>query len=124
MGAWGVGVFDDDAACDARDTLYDCYRAGQSARKATDAVLEELAEMIEDEEEGPVVILALAAAQWSAGRLDSRIKKRALKIIEQGIDFRWEDSDRREQRRVVLQELAAQLHRPSPPTKPIAELES
>jgi hypothetical protein len=66
-------------------------------------------DMMEDEEDGPVVILALAAAQWEAGRLDARIKKGALKIIEKGIDFRWQDSDRQEERRVVLKELAAKL---------------
>jgi hypothetical protein len=31
-----------------------------------------------------VVILALAAAQWEAGRLNLQIKNRALKIIEDG----------------------------------------
>jgi hypothetical protein len=79
--------------------------------------------MMEDEEDGPVVILALAAAQWEAGRLDARIKKRALKIIEQGVDFGWQDSEHQEQRRVVLTELAAKLHRRPPAPKPVAELE-
>lgn len=35
-----------------------------------------------------MVILALAAAHWEAGRLDLQIKKRALKIIEDG-GSRW-----------------------------------
>jgi hypothetical protein len=122
MGAWGVGIFDDDVACDARIALYDLFRDGQSAKEATAAVLEDLRDMMEDVEDGPVVILALAAAQWEAGRLDSRIKKQALKIIEQGVDFRWQDSEHREQRRVVLEELAAKLKRRPPAPKPVAEL--
>jgi hypothetical protein len=121
MGAWGVGIFDDDVACDARIALYDLFRSGQAAREATDAVLEDLQDMMEDEEDGPVVTLALAAAQWEAGRLDSRIKKRALKIIEQGVDFRWQDSEHSEQRRAVLKELAAKLNGPTPAPKPVAE---
>ena len=48
--------------------------------------------MIEDEEGGPVVILALAAAQWAARAIGFPDQEAVLKIIEQGIDFRWEDS--------------------------------
>jgi hypothetical protein len=123
MGAWGVGIFDDDVACDARIALYDLFRDGRSAKEAADAVLADLGDMLGDEEDGPVVILALAAAGWEAGRLDARIKKRALKIIEQGIDFRWQDSERQEERRVVLTQLAAKLHRRPPAPRPAAELE-
>src|SRR4051812_31713266 len=112
MGAWGVGIFDDDVACDARNALYDLLREGHAVKEATDMVLEELSEMLEDEEDGPVVILALAAAQWEVGRLDPRIKKRALKIIDRGVDFRWADnSEHRDHRRTVLEELAAELNR-------------
>jgi hypothetical protein len=123
MGAWGVGIFDDDVACDARIALYDLFRNGQSAKDATEAVVVDFSDMLEDAEDGPVVILALAAAEWEAGRLDPRIKKRALKIIELGVDFRWRDSAQREQRRAVLEELAAKLKRRPPPPKPVEQLE-
>src|SRR5262245_4761354 len=117
MGAWGVGIFDDDVACDVRLALYDLLRAGQSPTEATDAVLADLADMLADEEDGPVALLALAAAQWEAGRLDPRIKRRALKIIAQGVDFRWQDSAQREQRRAELAELATKLNQPPPSPK-------
>jgi benzoyl-CoA reductase/2-hydroxyglutaryl-CoA dehydratase subunit BcrC/BadD/HgdB len=123
MGAWGVGIFDDDVACDARNALYDLFRDGQSVSEATDAVIQDLSDMMEDEEDGPVIILALAAAQWEAGRLDERIKKQALNIIEQGVDLRWQDSEQSEKRREVLGELAAKLNRRPPKAKPVAELE-
>ena len=123
MGASGVGIFDDDVACDVRIALYDRFRAGESSESASDAVLEDFSDAIEDEEDGPVVILALAAAQWEAGRLDSRIKKRALRIIERGADFRWDVDEYREQRIAVLNDLAAMLNRVAPPPKPINELE-
>lgn len=122
MGAWGVGIFDDDAACDARDTMLDQFRAGLSVKAATDAALEDLAEMMDDEEEGSIAILALASFQWDAGRLDKRIKNRALKIITDGVDFRWQDTEFREQRQAVLAELATKLNTPTPPAVPLDKL--
>jgi hypothetical protein len=77
MGAWGVGIFDDDVACDARAAMLDRFRAGSSVEAATDAVLADLADFLEDEEDAPVVLLALAATQWEVGRLDKRVKGRA-----------------------------------------------
>jgi hypothetical protein len=122
MGAWGVGIFDDDVACDARIAMLDQFRAGLPAKVATDAVLEDLADFLEDEEDGPVVLLALAAVQWDAGRLDARVKRRALKVIAGGVDFRWQDSEFAEQRRAVLAELGAKLSAPPPPAVPVGQL--
>jgi Domain of unknown function (DUF4259) len=123
MGAWGVGIFDDDVACDARMAMHDQFRARNSVREATDAVLDDLAAFLEDEEDGPVVILALAATQWDAGRLDKRIKRRALKIIAEGIDFRWQDSEYREQRQAALEQLGIKLNSSPPPAKPLTDLD-
>lgn len=123
MGAWGVGIFEDDVACDTRIALYDRFRDGDSAGEATDAVLDDFSEAMEDEEDGQVIILALAAAQWEAGRLDPRIRKRALAIIDEGVDFRWQDSEYAGQRRAVLTELGARLVREPPPPRPVEELE-
>jgi hypothetical protein len=123
MGAWGVEIFEDDVACDTRLAIYDLFQQGMSVKDATDAVLDDLGDMLADEEDGPVVILALAAAQWEAGRLDPRIKKRALKIIEQGVDFRWRDNDEfQEKRRQVLQALGAKLQSPPPAPRALEEL--
>jgi hypothetical protein len=124
MGAWGVEIFEDDVACDTRIALYDLFRQGRSTAEATNAVLEDLADMLEDVEDGPVVILALAAAQWEAGRLEPQIKERALKIIEQGVDFRWQCEDEcRDQRREVLLALGEKLKGPPPPPRSLEDLE-
>lgn len=113
MGAWGLGIFEDDVALDARDAIYDRFRAGLSVRAATDAALEELAEMLEDEEVAPIV---------DAGRLDKRVKARALKIVAGGPDLRWQDDELAEQRRAVLTELGAKLSSPPPHAVPLGEL--
>lgn len=122
MGAMGVGIFDDDVACDARAAMLDQFRAGLSVGAATDAVLEDLADFLEDAEDGPVVSLALASVQWDAGRLDERVKARALKVIAGGVDMRWEDSEFAEQRRAVLAELGTRLGTPPPPAVPLDRL--
>lgn len=122
MGAHGVGIFDDDVACDARAAMLDQFRAGLSVEAATDAVLEDLADFLDDEEDGPVTIMALASTQWDAGRLDKRIKARALKLIAAGVDFRWQDTEYLDQRRAVLAELGAKLNTPPPPPVPLDQL--
>jgi hypothetical protein len=60
--------------------------------------------------------------QWDAGRLDERVKARALQVIAGGIDFRWADSEFREQRRAVLEALGVRLNSPPPPAVPMGEL--
>lgn len=122
MGAWGVGIFNDDVACDARYAMLDQFRAGLSIKAATDAALENLADFMEDEEDAPVVTLALAATQWEAGRLDKRIKRRALKVIAGGVDFRWQESAFAVQRRAVLAELGVRLNTPPPSAVPLDKL--
>lgn len=122
MGAMGVGIFDDDVACDARAAMLDQFLAGLSVKAATDAVLEDLADFLEDEDDAPVVILALASVQWDTGRLDQRIMSRAIKIIAGGVDFRWQESEFAEQRRAVLAELGAKLNTPPPSVVPLHKL--
>jgi hypothetical protein len=124
MGASGVGIFQDDVACDARQDLYDLYRDGADVREATDTTLEQMEGELDDAEDGPVVILALAAAQWEAGRLDNRILKRAMKILETGVDFRWADSEHADERLAVLRELKKKLETPPPAPISIDDLEA
>lgn len=122
MGAWGVGIFEDDVACDVRNLFYDLLREGLPLKEATDALMEEMQEELEDEEDGPVIILALAATEWEAGRLDARIKRRALKLIEAGVDFRWQDTDSKDDRFQVLQALKAKLQSAPPAPRDLEEL--
>jgi hypothetical protein len=123
MGAWSVEIFGDDAAVEARLEFHQHLRGGLSVTKATDATLKQMADYLRASDDGPVVILALAAAQWNAGRVDRRIKSRALKIIQAGVDERWVGSKLQEQRRAVLAALAARLHSPPPPKVPLEALD-
>lgn len=115
MGAWSPEVFGDDTAVDARLIFHSHLRDGLSTAKATDATLARLSDHLRASDDGPVVILALAAAQWAAGRLDRRIKSRALKLLRAGIDERWIGNRWEAERRVVLGKLLERLNRPPPP---------
>lgn len=92
MGTWGYGLFSDDTASDIRGLYRDYLLAGLSGPEATDRLLREFADdAADDDNAGAVFWLALAVTQWDLGRLEDRVKDRALAIIaaKQGLDF-WE----------------------------------
>jgi hypothetical protein len=121
MGAWGTAIFSDDDACDVRDGYRQLVTDGLTGPKATKQLLREWKEVLDDEDDGPLFWLALAAAQWQFGRLEARVKSRALKIIADGSSLgRWsEEGGARalRQRKAVLEKLGARLRSPQPPAQ-------
>lgn len=123
MGAWGVGIFDNDFALDVKGEVDRCLRAGMSVEDATDAVRAELAYHFMDEGPRPDAWLALAALQLEHGTLQDDVRGEALRIIENGEALKWwlgnnadETIEQRrrgdeliEQRRVVLAEFRERL---------------
>src|SRR4051812_17581053 len=107
MGAWGTAIFADDVACDVRDTYRQLLTEGLTGPEATNRLLRGRKEDLADEDDGPVFWLALAAAQWQCGRLEARVKTRALKTIANGSSLgRWsEEGNARDlrQRQAVLE---------------------
>ena len=81
MGVSGTAIFGDDVACDVRDAYRRLVADGFAGPKATNQLLQEWKETLADEDDGPVFWLALAATQWQCGRLEARVKTRALKTI-------------------------------------------
>lgn len=123
MGSWGTAIFSDDLASDIREGYRDLIGDGYSSQGATDALLEEFADSLHDDDEAPVFWLSLAATQWKCGRLEERVKDHAIQIIESGTDLRrWEES-RKElaKRRMVLEKLREQLLAPQPLLKNISK---
>jgi hypothetical protein len=121
MGAWGTAIFAADAACDVRDAYREFVTGGLTGPEATNRLLQEWKEDLADEDDGPLFWLALAAAQWQCGRLEARVKARALKIVADGSSLaRWsEEGNARalRQRKAVLEKLGARLRSPQPPAK-------
>lgn len=110
MGAWGSGIFDDDTALDIRDNFEEYIENGLSIIEATERILEEYRDEIEDD--GPIIYLTLASLQMDKGELQKNIKEAALDIIENGKGLEvWEESgeDELENRKNVLNQLKLKL---------------
>jgi hypothetical protein len=120
MGAWGAAIFSDDTAGDVRDAYRALLTEGYSGPKATARLLRDWNETLADEDEAPIVWLALAATQWQCGRLEGRVKTKALRIIDQGSSLRrWSEGDPRslKRRQAALERLRRQLLSPQPAPK-------
>jgi hypothetical protein len=63
MSAWGTALFLDDTAADTRDSYRDFIGDGLTGPQATDAMIKEWSEVLNDPEESSVFWLALASVQ-------------------------------------------------------------
>jgi hypothetical protein len=116
MGAWGTGLYSDDDACDVRDAFRDGIADGVPGKEVTDALLEEWAGLADDPEMGAVLWLALADTQSRLGRLEPRVRERALAAIDEAHDLRrWaEQPAHMRKRKAVLAQLRERLAGPQP----------
>jgi hypothetical protein len=110
VGTWGVGILSDDTALDVRNDWRDLLGEGLDAETATARLLVQWGQSANDPDEGPVLWLALAAAQVGTGRLTEAVRQRALFILDSGADLRrWEGSPDLKRRQAVLQRLRGQI---------------
>jgi hypothetical protein len=116
MGTWGTGLYADDTTSDVRDAWLKKLRLGVPGETAT-------AEMLKDwggADAEPLFWLALADTQWTWGRLEAHVHKRAQEVLAAGVDLeRWEGSKDRSARARVLAALGARLKKKPPPPKPV-----
>lgn len=122
MSASSVAIFGDDTACDVRDEYVDHLRYGLSGKQATTQMIADWSGELADSDDGPVFWLALAATQWKYGRLEPRVKAKALAVIRKKLDLpRWEESDPKtvKAREKVLDRLRVQLESEQPPEKKV-----
>ncbi len=115
MGTGNAGLFSDDTALDVRDEFLELLREGAEPADATRAMLESWSDAIDDNDEGPVFWLSLAATQWKCGCLQDSVKTQALEAIHNGTDIRkWTGSTSVRKRQSVLDALAEKLVSPQP----------
>jgi hypothetical protein len=124
MGTWGPRIFDDDTACDTRFEYRDLLSHGATGPQATD-------HMIQNHATGPdfggyqlTFWLALAATQSRLGRLEDRVRDKALKIIDSGEDLAaWGQPGPTflRRRRAALQRLRRRLLGPQPAPMPVKQ---
>lgn len=112
MGVWDTGIFDDDMAMDIKAEFDDAIAEGMTVKEATKQILQSFEDVLEDEDESPIVYLALAALQLEKGTIQKNIKKKALQVIESGQGLeRWKEAgdELLVQRKEILDELKSSL---------------
>ena len=114
MGAWGMGIFSNDTACDVRDMYLDFLAYGYDDLKAEGAVIEYWAPQVGGTEEEPNFWFALAATEHKYGRLSDKVHERALYYVEHNEDdlILWSGAQKRK-RHDILKKLEATLSLPA-----------
>jgi hypothetical protein len=120
LGTSGTGIFSNDLATDVRDRYRELVADGASGPDATETVLREWGRLVDDEEDGVHIWLSLAATQCQLGRLENRVRDRAIAVIDSGADLgRWEEDAPGDvaARRAALSALREKLTGPQPAVK-------
>jgi hypothetical protein len=96
-----------------RDDYRGILADGLSGPEATERLLREWRDVLNDEDERPLFWLALAATQWDCGRLEPRVRAKALETIRNGSSLgRWSeggDEGLLRRHKAVLEKLRRQL---------------
>ena len=77
-------MFANDVAANVRGAWRDAILEGAEPEDATRRLLDEFEDALADEDDAPLVWIALAAAQMETGRLQPEIRDRALSVIASG----------------------------------------
>src|SRR3954452_25285352 len=112
MGTWGAGLFSSDMARDIRDFYRERIEEGVKDAEASRLTLEKFRSYLDDAEEGPILLVALAVTQSKIGRLDPVVGGLALAAIDSGADLAtWAEENPKllPKRREVLDKARAQL---------------
>jgi hypothetical protein len=110
MGAWGPAIFSDDNASDLRDDYRGSIGAGVAGPDATDRLVKKWAPDSADAYDAATFWLALAVTQWKCGRLEERVRDRALAAIEDGSALEpWRDGKEEKKRRAALDQAGRQI---------------
>lgn len=125
MGSWITSFFDDhnEIARDVRNDYLDALRFGRTGRQATRDVLEGFQEaIIDDDAAESIMWMALTVTQWEYGRLEPRVKARALKAINRGGDVATCPPQEQQRRSKVLERVKARLESPPPAEKRVRQV--
>ena len=102
MGAWGVGLFQNDMALEVKDTYIKKLQVGKSNDEALNETIDELNELFADSDDRIDCWFALASLMYDYGRLTPDVKNEALEIINSKNDEeRWDDKDKKKRNQVV-----------------------
>jgi hypothetical protein len=122
MGAWGTGILSDDTVRDVIDGYFDLFNRGGTAELTRKKLLKDFRETLGDSDEGPLVWVGIAKAQWECGHLEPLVLERIRQIVSdgEGLD-RWAEQGQTilQRRKSALIQFLAKLESTNPrPRKP------
>ncbi len=122
MGTWGYAVLSDDTASDVYADYMERFNRGQPHATILRELRSAHAESLDDPDDGPVVWLALAKAQWDCGVLEAGLLRRVENLVASGAGLeRWREAGAAtlRKRQQALQAFVAKLKTDNPrPRKP------
>ena len=94
MGAWGYKIKQDDLVCDVINSFKQKLKETSCFELATKEIIKSYSVEIEDQDDGPLFWLGLAAAQWDYGECHGSIYEQVKAIVEKeiGLDL-WKEGD-------------------------------
>jgi len=101
MGAWGTSVTSDDTVSDVVGYMVDCLKAGNTLEHASDLALLNFKDLLDDEDDGPLIWIGVAHAQWKYGTVAQSVLDRVRKdfLSQRGLE-RWREDPTLLQKRV------------------------
>ena len=121
MGAWGLGLWDDDMSLDVRDDYLHQLRKKKTPDEAVELLIKTYDPNHSDD--GYLFWIVIALTQRHYGHLDETIRWRALgALVEAEQDKRWLklSAKEREKRTRILKKVAQTLSSPQPKAKKVA----
>jgi hypothetical protein len=117
MGAWGTGILSDDTVRDVHSDYLDFFNRGNSPEAIRKELLERYAESLRDPDDGPLIWLGIAKAQWDCGQLEPLVLSKIREIVSKGLGLDvWAEQGERllQRRKIALGQFLSKLETPNP----------
>jgi hypothetical protein len=122
MGVWGTGILSDDTTRDIYDSYIELFNRGNSVETIREKLLQKHAQDLKDPDEGPLIWIGIAKAQWACAQLEPLVLSKVREIVINGLGLdRWSDEGGPllHRRKIALTQFFASLETPNPrPRKP------
>jgi hypothetical protein len=122
MGAWGTGVLSDDTLWDVVDEYFDFFNRGNPAEEIRKKILKAHEDGLKDTDEGPLIWIAIAKAQWDCAQLEPIVLSKVREIVSGGLGLDpWAEQGEGllQARKVALGRFLVKLEAPNPrPRRP------
>src|SRR5579862_2139694 len=116
MGTWGIGISQDDTVADVAGFMVDRLKSGASLVIASKDAAARYKELEQDEDEAPLLWIAIASVQWKYGQVEESVLRRVGSDIRAGHGLdRWRGDDKALAKRTAgLQKFLDKIGTPNP----------